>query len=56
MECEILSLILAEIECPAGLLYRECVTCCPVHCNIEHICIDSKLQCLDGCYCPDGKY
>ncbi|XP_053473113.1 otogelin [Ictalurus furcatus] len=41
------------IECPAELLYRECITCCPVHCNIEHICIDSKLQCLDGCYCPD---
>ncbi|KAM9494299.1 otogelin [Clarias gariepinus] len=45
---------LCGIECPADLLYRECITCCPVHCNFEHICIDSKLQCLDGCYCPDG--
>ncbi|XP_034155631.2 otogelin [Pangasianodon hypophthalmus] len=44
---------LCGIECPAELLYKECITCCPVHCNIEHICIDSKLQCLDGCYCPD---
>uniref|UniRef100_A0AAR2LEP6 Otogelin n=1 Tax=Pygocentrus nattereri TaxID=42514 RepID=A0AAR2LEP6_PYGNA len=42
------------IECPAELHYRECITCCPVHCNTENMCIDSKLQCLDGCYCPDG--
>ncbi|XP_036439819.1 otogelin isoform X3 [Colossoma macropomum] len=41
------------IECPAELHYRECITCCPVHCNTESMCIDSKLQCLDGCYCPD---
>ncbi|XP_058237297.1 otogelin isoform X1 [Hemibagrus wyckioides] len=45
---------LCGIECPAELIYRECITCCPVHCNTEHICIDNKLQCLDGCYCPDG--
>ncbi|KAI5630251.1 otogelin, partial [Silurus asotus] len=42
-----------EIQCPAKLIHRECIKCCPVHCNTEHICIDSKLQCLDGCYCPN---
>uniref|UniRef100_A0A8C1G9J5 Otogelin n=1 Tax=Cyprinus carpio TaxID=7962 RepID=A0A8C1G9J5_CYPCA len=41
------------VDCPAELLFRECITCCPMHCKIEHMCIDSKLQCLDGCYCPD---
>ncbi|KAK3509611.1 hypothetical protein QTP70_006802 [Hemibagrus guttatus] len=50
-----LVLVFAEIECPTELIYRECITCCPVHCNTEHICIDNKLQCLDGCYCPDGE-
>ncbi|CAM4525951.1 unnamed protein product [Leuciscus chuanchicus] len=42
-----------NVYCPAELLFRECITCCPMHCKIEHMCIDSKLQCLDGCYCPD---
>ncbi|ROK23437.1 Otogelin [Anabarilius grahami] len=42
-----------NVDCPGELLFRECITCCPVHCKIEHMCIDSKLQCLDGCYCPD---
>ncbi|XP_061101225.1 otogelin [Conger conger] len=41
------------IDCPADLVYRECITCCPVSCNVDRMCIDSKLQCLDGCYCPD---
>ncbi|KAL1007586.1 hypothetical protein UPYG_G00088760 [Umbra pygmaea] len=42
-----------EIQCPAELQYRECITCCPATCNVDRVCIDSKLQCLDGCYCPD---
>ncbi|XP_016092643.1 otogelin-like [Sinocyclocheilus grahami] len=42
-----------SVDCPGELLFRECITCCPMHCKIEHMCIDSKLQCLDGCYCPD---
>ncbi|XP_058637642.1 otogelin [Onychostoma macrolepis] len=42
-----------SVDCPTELLFRECITCCPMHCKIEHMCIDSKLQCLDGCYCPD---
>uniref|UniRef100_A0A8B9HR24 Otogelin n=1 Tax=Astyanax mexicanus TaxID=7994 RepID=A0A8B9HR24_ASTMX len=41
------------VECPAELQYRECIPCCPVHCRTEQMCIDSKLQCLDGCYCQD---
>ncbi|XP_072527000.1 otogelin, partial [Salminus brasiliensis] len=41
------------VECPAELHYRECITCCPVRCHTEQMCIDSKLQCLDGCYCQD---
>ncbi|XP_073764936.1 otogelin isoform X2 [Danio rerio] len=42
-----------NVDCPDELLFRECITCCPMHCKIEQMCIDSKLQCLDGCYCPD---
>ncbi|GLD55777.1 otogelin-like protein [Lates japonicus] len=41
-------------QCPLGLQYRECISCCPESCNLERTCIDSKLACLDGCYCPDG--
>ncbi|XP_051800328.1 otogelin [Acanthochromis polyacanthus] len=41
-------------QCPRGLQYRECISCCPASCNLERTCIDSKLACLDGCYCPDG--
>ncbi|KAI2662538.1 Otogelin [Labeo rohita] len=44
-----------SVDCPGELLFRECINCCPMHCKIEHMCIDSKLQCLDGCYCPDGN-
>ncbi|XP_034385700.1 otogelin [Cyclopterus lumpus] len=41
-------------QCPPGLQHRECISCCPASCNLERTCIDSKLACLDGCYCPDG--
>uniref|UniRef100_A0A8D3DY97 Otogelin n=1 Tax=Scophthalmus maximus TaxID=52904 RepID=A0A8D3DY97_SCOMX len=41
-------------QCPLGLQYRECISCCPESCSLERTCIDSKLACLDGCYCPDG--
>ncbi|KAM9861152.1 otogelin [Aulostomus maculatus] len=41
-------------QCPSGLQYMECISCCPASCNTERTCIDSKLACLDGCYCPDG--
>ncbi|XP_072237255.1 otogelin [Leuresthes tenuis] len=41
-------------QCPLGLQYRECISCCPASCNLERTCIDSKLACLDGCYCPNG--
>ncbi|TRY85791.1 hypothetical protein DNTS_014593 [Danionella cerebrum] len=42
-----------NVECPSQLLFRECITCCPMNCKMDQMCIDSKLQCLDGCYCPD---
>ncbi|XP_040899174.1 otogelin [Toxotes jaculatrix] len=41
-------------QCPLGLQHRECISCCPESCSLERTCIDSKLACLDGCYCPDG--
>ncbi|XP_034019438.1 otogelin [Thalassophryne amazonica] len=41
-------------QCPSELGYKECISCCPVSCNLERTCIDSNLACLDGCYCPDG--
>lgn len=50
----IVSVVVPAVSCPAELVYNECITCCPVSCNVERMCIDSKLQCLDGCYCPDG--
>ncbi|KAM3625541.1 uncharacterized protein V6R79_013741 [Siganus canaliculatus] len=43
-----------EKQCPSGLQYRECISCCPDSCSLGRTCIDSKLACLDGCYCPDG--
>lgn len=43
-------------QCPLGLQYRECISCCPASCNLERTCIDSKLACLDGCYCPEGEF
>lgn len=42
-------------QCSLGLQHRECISCCPESCNLERTCIDSKLACLDGCYCPDGE-
>ncbi|XP_067105524.1 otogelin [Osmerus mordax] len=41
------------VQCSPELQYKECITCCPVSCNMDRMCIDSKLPCLDGCYCPD---
>ncbi|XP_037103954.1 otogelin [Syngnathus acus] len=41
-------------ECPEGLQYLECISCCPSSCKLERTCIDSRLTCLDGCHCPDG--
>ncbi|NXP08042.1 OTOG protein, partial [Thinocorus orbignyianus] len=42
------------ISCPEPLIYNECINCCPVSCHQQSQCIDSKLSCVDGCYCPDG--
>lgn len=42
-------------QCPIGLQYQECISCCPQTCSLERSCIDSKLACLDGCYCPEGR-
>lgn len=44
----------AAKQCPIGLQYQECISCCPETCSLERSCIDSKLACLDGCYCPEG--
>uniref|UniRef100_I3JM52 Otogelin n=1 Tax=Oreochromis niloticus TaxID=8128 RepID=I3JM52_ORENI len=41
-------------QCGTFFQHRECISCCPESCNLERTCIDSKLACLDGCYCPDG--
>ncbi|MGH0122627.1 UNVERIFIED_CONTAM: hypothetical protein FKN15_029056 [Acipenser sinensis] len=46
---------MCAVECDDEFIYRECITCCPVSCNVDKMCIDSKLQCLDGCYCPEGE-
>lgn len=43
------------ITCAEPLTYNECINCCPVSCQ-QSQCIDSKLPCIDGCYCPDGKF
>uniref|UniRef100_A0A3Q3D8G9 Otogelin n=1 Tax=Hippocampus comes TaxID=109280 RepID=A0A3Q3D8G9_HIPCM len=47
-------LSLRSCECPEGLQYLECISCCPSSCKQERTCIDSRLACLDGCYCPNG--
>ncbi|KAK7929826.1 hypothetical protein WMY93_006221 [Mugilogobius chulae] len=33
--------------------WRECISCCPQTCSQEKSCIDSRLACVDGCYCPE---
>ncbi|NXY70082.1 OTOG protein, partial [Glareola pratincola] len=42
------------ITCAEPLTYNECINCCPVSCHQQSQCIDSKLPCIDGCYCPEG--
>ncbi|NWV08573.1 OTOG protein, partial [Ptilonorhynchus violaceus] len=42
------------ITCAGPLTYNECINCCPVSCHQQSQCIGSELQCIDGCYCPDG--
>ncbi|NXJ49497.1 OTOG protein, partial [Spizaetus tyrannus] len=44
------------ITCAEPLTYNECINCCPVSCRQQSQCIVSELPCIDGCYCPDGKY
>uniref|UniRef100_A0A3B3RBH6 Otogelin n=1 Tax=Paramormyrops kingsleyae TaxID=1676925 RepID=A0A3B3RBH6_9TELE len=43
------------VSCPPELIYQECISCCPVSCSVDRLCIDSRLQCLDGCYCGEGE-
>ncbi|XP_055010339.1 LOW QUALITY PROTEIN: otogelin [Boleophthalmus pectinirostris] len=45
---------LCERPCASGLQWRECISCCPQTCRQEKNCIDSRLACVDGCYCPEG--
>ncbi|XP_039596385.1 otogelin [Polypterus senegalus] len=40
-------------ECEGEFVYRECITCCPASCHGAKLCAQSKLHCLDGCYCPE---
>ncbi|KAG2462548.1 OTOG protein, partial [Polypterus senegalus] len=42
-------------ECEGEFVYRECITCCPASCHGAKLCAQSKLHCLDGCYCPEGE-
>ncbi|XP_072554297.1 otogelin [Paramormyrops kingsleyae] len=43
------------VSCPPELIYQECISCCPVSCSVDRLCIDSRLQCLDGCYCGEDQ-
>ncbi|XP_055085753.1 otogelin [Periophthalmus magnuspinnatus] len=45
---------LCEKPCASDLQWRECISCCPQTCRQEKNCIDSRLACVDGCYCPEG--
>nr|XP_033784676.1 otogelin [Geotrypetes seraphini] len=42
------------IDCEEGLIYNECINCCPMSCQQKKPCIDSEIACIDGCYCPEG--
>lgn len=44
------------ITCLEPLTYNECISCCPVSCHQQSQCVGSELPCIDGCYCPDGKF
>ncbi|KAF6120779.1 otogelin like [Phyllostomus discolor] len=41
-------------KCDDSFVHRDCISCCPPTCTFEKECLGSNLQCLDGCYCPDG--
>ncbi|XP_075182586.1 otogelin [Anomaloglossus baeobatrachus] len=42
------------VSCGAGLVYSECIECCPTSCHQRTSCMDSEISCVDGCYCPEG--
>ncbi|XP_075044607.1 otogelin [Mixophyes fleayi] len=43
-----------EIPCAAGLVYNDCIDCCPTSCHQRKACMESEIPCVDGCYCPAG--
>ncbi|XP_043938812.1 otogelin isoform X2 [Protopterus annectens] len=42
------------VDCGRALIHRECIACCPATCRQAKQCIDNKIDCVDGCYCPEG--
>ncbi|XP_044126433.1 otogelin [Bufo gargarizans] len=43
-----------DVTCDTGLVYKECIECCPTSCHLRKPCMDSEISCVDGCYCPEG--
>ena len=46
--------MLLFVECPPGMIYRQCGSLCPRTCdNTETLTCQSG--CAKGCFCPDGQ-
>ena len=50
----VLFLILVDIDCPAGMVYQQCVEACPRTCGIEEN-PEYVGGCVEGCFCPSEK-
>ncbi|XP_022111480.1 von Willebrand factor-like, partial [Acanthaster planci] len=46
---------LCPIECPAGMVYKECGSMCKMSCYDLGNVGNCREQCIQGCQCSDGK-
>jgi hypothetical protein len=47
------SMIFAAVQCPEGLVYKECGNNCGLNCDLNEDPIDCREECIAGCQCPD---
>ena len=47
--------ILVAMECPPGMVYRQCEQACPQTCDTVIENTECVSGCIEGCFCPTGK-